>query len=390
MLPLSDPIVNLEAIDYQLPPFVKFPYGREFMGNLQYEPNLGCSSFKIKPAEHDDMPHITMISSGGCSLKVKALNAENAGVQLLIVMLKDKESDYHAFSQSFEHTALAINIPTVTVTQEVGAKLNHILEKEDDIMLKFSMPIPQHDIVTIDFFIRLSDVNFYSFLESLDSYINQFGDKLAVEFNIYLNEVNSDTAVEIAKLQLMLKCLEADIVFPILGLFGRVCVAKQSMSPACFEQQLSELNTQQYSSWKNCYRRIDQNAISQTIDTVSFNSNKGSSFLLINKSQYSGSYKAENLFEAICAAFVKSPDNCLYLNSKYTSLTKFNEMKKTKRYNKIWFIVVSITISVALVVVSAFTLLYVFGSIYQRQLNERVEIVVKETIDRHNGLKGNI
>ena len=86
-------IVNLKDIEYTLAPFGKYPYGREFVGNMHYVDTSGCSLFKIKANKHHNAPCIVVISSGGCNLKVKATNAEQAGAQLLIVMLEESESE---------------------------------------------------------------------------------------------------------------------------------------------------------------------------------------------------------------------------------------------------------------------------------------------------------
>lgn len=371
-------------IVYEIAPFGKFPYGREFIGNLHYETNTGCSPFKVSSAKHNNMPCILMIPDGDCSPKVKAINAELAGTQLLVIMSNDVKSNDSLLQQSFDSTTLSINIPTIVVSHEVGSKLVELIDKLGSPMLKFTMPIPQYNTVVLDFYLRLSDTNFYGFLKSLDSYVSQFGTGISSTFMLYLEEANENSAKEVAELQIMVDCLDQNEVFKILGLFAEACVNKKMINSKCFEMQISETNQGILSSWKHCYNKASQSSLQSLIRKAESNFYQGSSSLMINKLQYSGSFKAENVFEAICSAFIKSPDNCIYLNNKYTSSDRYNDMKKSRHVERIWLIGICVSILFILLVIASLILVTVFGKIYQQILRERVEKLVKNSVDRYN------
>ena len=108
------------------------------------------------------------------------------------------------------------------------------------------------------------------------------------------------------------------------------------------------------------------------------------SFILLNRMIFRGTLKAQNVFEAICSAFVTSPDVCLYLDNKFTLNQDFRSIRDKSSQNKFWIIILNIVVLVVLLCVAALAMILIFGKIYQRILNENVSEMVRNSINNYS------
>lgn len=102
------------------------------------------------------------------------------------------------------------------------------------------------------------------------------------------------------------------------------------------------------------------------------NTSMTTSHIMINNSTYHGSLRPENVFEAICGAFLSSPDSCLFLNNKYSVLLKYNQYKEQRHQKKMMIYLINVVIIILLLCIAAITLHFIYKKIYERILAEKV------------------
>ena len=331
-----------------------------------------------------------LVETGTCDIRLKALNAEHAGAKLLVVIRnKDQEHD-ELVDESFDTLAMMVEIPTLTIDKNEGEKLKNLIKTTGDVNLKFQMPIPQSDIVDIKLFIKDNELNFYQFIKNLKNYIAQFEDNLKFSVHFYKNSENGSDNLNKAKLEAMANCMDIDNIFDFIALYGESCAAKEKYTPECLREQAASLDRRAYLNFERCFNNISQKDIQETQKNMKTLKRNSKSHLLINDKLYHGSIKPENVFEAICGAFIKSPDNCLFLNNKYTSVLKYSEFKKQSKSNRTFVIIVNIIVLLFLLAMAGMAMVLIFGKIYQRILNERVASMVKDSISNYRTLKDNV
>lgn len=330
-----------------------------------------------------------LVETGTCNIRLKALNAEHAGAKLLVVVRSQDEAHEDLVDDSFDMLAMMVEIPTLTISKVEGERLKSLIRTTGDVNMKFQMPIPQSDVVDVQLYVKDNDIAFYQFIKNLKSYILQFEKSLNINVNFFKSADGKD-ADEKAKLQLMANCMDIDNVFDFLALYGDSCASKEKYTAECLREQAASLDRRAYLNFEKCANEITNSKIESTRKSMKEAKRNSKSYLVINKKLYHGSIKPENVFEAICGAFLKSPDNCLFLNNKYTSVLKYNEFKKQSKSNKTFIIMVNVIVLVFLLVMAGLAMVLIFGKIYQRILNERVAGMVKDSISNYRTLKDNV
>ena len=357
---------------------------------MHYTPESACSPFKIKTAvESHEFPYMLLVETGTCNIRLKALNAEHAGAKLMIVIRSQEEDHKELIDESFDTLAMMVEIPTLTIGKKEGEKLKNLIRTTGDVNLKFQMPIPQSNTVDVKLFIKDNDLNFYQFIRNLKSYIVQFEEELNLSVHFYKTADNRD-AQDKAKLEATANCMDIDNIFDLMALYGESCAALEKYTPQCLREQASSLDRKAFLNFERCVSNLTESDIAAVGKQMKQQKRNSRSHLMINDKLYHGSIKPENVFEAICGAFIKSPDNCMFLNNKYTSVLKYSEFKRQSRSNRTFVIAVNIIVLVFLLAMAGMAMVLIFGKIYQRILNERVAAMVKDSISNYRTLKDNV
>lgn len=318
-------------------------------------------------------------------MKLKALNAENAGAHLLIVSANDKLSAKDLIENSYDFTSMNIEIPTAVISPENASKLQSLIRKSGDVYLKFQMPIPQSNQVQVAVNISRLDSKIYAFLKSFKNYALHFENHIDINFAFFKEADHQD---EVAKLQIMANCMDFENVFDMLGSFNDFCVQKKNASPECMGGIAESFDVKDYVKFEQCVNRKskDIESVKTSMKPSSVNTH---SYLTINNMLYNGSLKAENVFEAICGGFIKSPEYCLFLNNKYTANIHFHSIRERSKRHRFFVLFVNIIISVMILSLAGVALIMIFRKIYQRVLDERVADMVRDSVINYRSLKNN-
>jgi len=353
---------------------------------LTIEKSDGCSPFKINSAQNDsELSHFVMIEAGNCNLKLKALNAESAGAHLLIVSATSAISQKSLIDNSFDLASMSVDIPTVVVTADVASKLLAMTKKSGELLLKFQMPIPQSNQVAVDVNIVKNDSRIYGFLRSFRTYALHFEHHIDVNFSFFKDAEHPD---DTAKLQIMANCMDFENVFDMMGSFNEFCVQKNKITPECMREIAQSYDAKDFLKFDQCYKRKlgDIETVKEKMKAATANSH---SYLSINNMLYHGSLKPENVFEAVCGAFIKSPEYCLFLNNKYTANVEYHGIREKSKRHKFWVLFANITFSVLVLSLAGVAMVFIFKKIYQRVLNERIADMVRESVINYRSLKNN-
>lgn len=362
------------------------PYGREIYGSLTIDKSDGCSPFKINSAQADnELSHFVMIEAGNCNLKLKALNAESAGANFLIVSATSAISQKNLIDNSYDLATMNVDIPTIVVTPDVAAKLVAMTKKSGEVLLRFQMPIPQSNQVILNVNIVKNDNRIYGFLRSFRTYALHFEHHIDVNFSFFKDAEHPD---EMAKIQIMANCMDFENVFDMLGSFNEFCVQKNNITPECMRSIAQSYDAKDFMKFEQCYKRKvgDIETVKSAMKTATPGTH---SYLSINNMLYHGSVKPENVFEAICGAFTKSPEYCLFLNNKYTANLQYHSIREKSKRHKFWVLFANVVFSVIVLSLAGAAMVFIFRKIYQRVLNERIADMVRESVINYRSLKNN-
>jgi len=377
----SAPRVGLTDIDYGLAPFGKLEYGREFYGLLVYEKSDGCSPFRITTASSEtEFPYAVLIKSGNCNINLKVSNAENAGAKLVIIESESQMSLDDFAANANDSLSMKINIPALTVSQSVGESLQKLMLKTGDVILKFTYPIPKSNTVEVNVALNLADDKFISFFKELDTYLEEFEDKITLRFELFREKAGD---MEKAEIEAMLNCLNVSEATMALSEFRNACIAQKTVTFECFKKQLESLEKPRLQQLETCYQK-EAPRMAEIESQMKILTPASRSFILLNRMIFRGTLKAQNVFEAICSAFVTSPDVCLYLDNKFTLNQDFRSIRDKSSQNKFWIIILNIVVLVVLLCVAALAMILIFGKIYQRILNENVSEMVRNSINNYS------
>ena len=374
------------SISYVLPPFGKFPYGRELFGKLSYDFKTGCSPFALTSSNHSsDIPRMLLLDSADCNIKLQALNAENARAKLLIISKAENEDESEMFERVLKSNHIKVSIPTLVVSHDIGEKLKELIDETGELYLKFTLPLPKHDHVDLDVFAGKKDKAIWKFLVGFKNYALQFRDRLSIKVNIFSSE---DKDVD-ATLQIALECLDNVQLFEVLPSFISTCVDSENVSKACLDSQVNAFDKTFVRQYSTCFK-INKSRIDSVKKEQSQESAEKSSFLKINGFVYHGSIRPMNVFEAVCGGFMESPGNCLYLNNKYVLNKDFHSIVNQKRKHKTLVILASLFVTILLLFVVGFLLCLIYNKIYQKTLNEKVGEMVRDSVVQYQSMRDNV
>lgn len=374
------------SISYTIAPFGKFPYGRELFGKLSYDFKSGCSPFSLSSSDSSsDIPHMLLLKSSDCNIKLQALNTENARAKLLIISKSESENEDDMFERTISANHIKVEIPALVISQDIGDKLRELIDETGQLYLKFSMPLPKHDHVNLEVFIVKKDEKIWQFLVGFKNYALQFRERMQMKLNFFSTE---DKDVD-ANLETGFGCLNNEQLFQVLPSFIEKCVRTNNISKACLDEQVNTFDrtfTHQYSV---CFK-MAQSSLEKVKNGLIAQSPDKASYVRINGSVYHGSIRPINIFEAVCGGFVESPGNCLYLNNKYVLNKDFHSIVRQRKQHKTLVILASLFVTILLLFVVGFLLCLVYNKIYQRTLNEKVGEMVKDSVVQYQSMRDNV
>ncbi len=108
---------------------------------MKFMDNNGCMPIhrSFLPMLNENFPLFFVVEEGKCNQIVKAINAENSGAKLLII-ITSKKGGKRVDPEDFG--ARIVNIPVLYTNQKRGKQLKSLLEQNKQILVKFRMPIP--------------------------------------------------------------------------------------------------------------------------------------------------------------------------------------------------------------------------------------------------------
>lgn len=330
-----------------------------------------------------------LLDQSDCGIEVQAANAQGAGVKLLAV-IQEKQGSNEQFN--FSLGSEEIKIPVIILSRSEGDKLKGYLEEKEEVeepLMVFSMPLPSDDHVVLNFYLNVEDENFFGLVSQLKEYLSQFDSEVSFDFTIMRDSFNSVSYEDTAKLNELVNCLDKEIVFDVLKAFRNNCIEKGNNTPDCFKRQAESVNPSYLSSFNSCLSKSEKNH-KQVIGLLKGLNSTSNSYLLVNQKRFIGGLKPKNIFNAICGAFLRSPDNCLYVDNNYTAKIDYKNFKEEKKSNKKFLIIINILVIGVLVMLAACMFLFIYGKIYQKVLAERVEMIVKDTIETYEADKQEI
>lgn len=375
-------------INYEIAPFGKFPYGRELYGALYYEKSAGCSSFNL-PKSESEFPRMVLLEAGDCNIKIKAMNAERANVELLIIIRATAQSHFDISKKTDELVNMMVDIPTITIDNNSGTRLKSMLRTEDDVFLKFAMPIPQSKNVYVDIYVHQKDEKIFSFLKNIKHQIIQFDNVVKIQFHFFKPE-NQDLKLtqDRASLEIMMNCLDYDAIFDSMGIYKSLCLDKQIYTSSCFEDVINTLDSKTSQDFDIC-KNNNLPYVNTTIKSMKVDNRNTSSFIMINGKTYHGSMKPENVFEAICGAFETSPQSCLFLNNKYSVFMHYSEYQRRGKAYRYFVYLMNFIVLVGLLALAGVAIYVLYNKIYSKFLEENVATIVKESMSNYHSIKNN-
>lgn len=378
-------LVMLLVIEYRLAPFGALAFGRELVAYLYVEPSNGCSPFNVKSDFKTDLPYAILLSSKECSPQVQAMNAEHAGATILILGIVEEGSGHSKPHYSYDVKITNSLITTVYVDTATRNKLIDITEHYIEPVIKLKNDMPSSGVAHLEFNIITDDLYFYRQVKDLDKAIVPFDNKLKTSFQLFKGDEDNNDPKDIAKLQAMMNCIDFKAVYKLLGAFATDCVSQLKVTSTCFESTMQSLSRKKFLQWQNCYLRVVDSVLKDIESRVEASGRVYGSYIMINNRLYTNTLNSNGVFEAICTSFVHSPSNCLYINEKYTLSDRYTVLTAAKRWRFKMVLIISSCSLIVLLLAGMLILLLMFSRIYKQIMREKVEAVVKQTIDRYNG-----
>lgn len=329
-----------------------------------------------------------VLRAGGCNIKLKSLNAERAGAHLVLIIAENDSEIDQMISSSNSMAQVNSDIPTLLVTKAEIASIQSRYLKSKEILLKFQMPLPRYDHVTLDFYILPSDTKIYSFIQSFEEFGVKFEGNLKSQFFFLKSGDENDVLLD--KMSQMINCLNPVVLYGILGSFSEFCVTKMLITPQCLQDQIDAVENKYIAEARRCVQK--GNTVLSFLGQNGLYNNPAinmRSFVHVNGKEFQGSLKPENLFEAACGGFTHSPDYCLYLNNKYTPNTHYHRIKLSVRKTRIITVLVNIALALFLLLIAAISIYLIYEKLYKQMLDVRTAEIVRQSVIDYQTIKNN-
>ncbi len=375
-------------IEYRLAPFGRLPYGHEIWGELYFESSNACSSFQLnRDLRESEFSVFMVLKAGGCNIKLKALNAEKAGAHLVIIVAEDSAIADDLISASHSVSQMNSEIPTLVVLKDEIAPLQAKYLKSKEVLLKFQMPLPRTDHVTLDFYLMPNDTKLLSFIRSFGDYVSKFEGNLRTNF--YFLKAGDQNDENLDKMTRIVNCLSSVVVFDIMGSFGDFCAAKQMLTPQCLQDQVDAVENKFIAEARRCVQRNEPLTYLSEATLHNANGPFKKSYIYVNGRAFYGSLKPENLFEAVCGGFTHAPPYCVYLNNKYTPNTHYHSIRMSAKKTRVITFLVNIALALFLLLIAAISMYLIYEKLYKQLLEVRTAEIVRQSVIDYQSIKNN-
>lgn len=352
--------------------FGRIPYGHKIEGRLLYDINnpLGCNRFNREAREDPlvgESPFI-MIQQGNCSLFDKVRNAELSGGHLAII-ISDKDDPVEGIFLSEEGLGTDITIPALLISKLDGKKLTdyyleHANSHEEIKEIKFEVKFENENIdntVKYDIWYSPDQENAYLFFKEFRELQNALGNSaiLGVHYFSYPHFLYVPTkkqnikncfgnglycarpgkagvtdGTNVLRESIRQKCIynyafessdkkNRKLFWDYMNSFYNKCVSERKIDVACSEKVLKKVGISEKNIQK-CFEnsfigdKKDDNfeyfsnndILDKDYDLRKKNFVSKSPSITINDRVYLGSWKAEYVFESLCASLIEKPEAC--------------------------------------------------------------------------------
>ena len=342
--------------------------------DLNNEPNqYGCEKFnrytELNPLVGDS-PFI-IVKKGLCNPTQKVKNIEEAGGHAAII-INDKEEPIEKMFLADDGNGAEISIPAVLISQNDGNKLIDYYtlnkpNKNNRIRLEIYFALEKSDnTVKYDIWFTPDQTKVYEFLNDFEKYQNLLGDNAIlgmhyITYPYFSYDANSKTPIDdclgsglycirpsseindgalIALESIKQKCIykfsyeneykaysySKENFWNYMKKLYSKCISSKNFNEMCSDNIVSSSGLQteliekcikdsfignDYEKQNQNYKKILKNRIlDEEYSTRKRNFITRVPTLTINGRLYDGSWKAEYVFDALCASLIKKPDSC--------------------------------------------------------------------------------
>ncbi len=352
--------------------FGHIPYGHKIEGRLLFDltNQLGCQKFNREAREDPligESPFI-MVKQGECSIFDKVSNIENSGGHLAII-ISETDAPVEGIFVSEEGLGSDITIPAVLISNKDGKILTDYYKKhanshEDikDIRLEVKFQNENLDnIVKYDVWYSPDQENAYLFFKDFRELQDALGEsaQLSIHFFTYPHfsyepkskplvkncygsglycirpgKVGVTDGTNVLKESLRQKCIytftyenknkkKRKLFWKYMEAFYEKCVYERKLDNECAEKVLKKVGLPEKEIQKciedSFYGDKDQKDYELYIKNTFFDRDYDlrkknfitkSPSITINDRVYLGAWRAEYVFESLCASLIKKPETC--------------------------------------------------------------------------------
>lgn len=345
-------------VDFRFFTFSKAINGQQLLARLRKDPDNGCTV--SRPAwriTDNELPYASLVRAGGCGLRTKILTAQLRNDLFLIVALPPGSEDMAI-------AGLDIDLPVVIVEEAKAEKLGEL----EGAPLRLEVATAQRDAVILRFAAAKGDDTIWGLIGEMQDLLQQFDSRLTVEFGFYADGPGD---AETAKLQAMAACLPPARAVPALLAFKKNCLGNNITVADCFQSQV-ELRDQR--SLNLCMQSRGQYppALARPEPPLPR--------ILINDLVYTGAWRSEELFSAVCSAFLSSPDNCLFIHNRFVANPSYRDYRSTNEVDKYLVIIAICVIELSLLFMVGLIFAAVYSKLYGGVVYEKVPEIVKDSM----------
>jgi len=300
-------------IKHFMAPVGLLPYGRNRTFELLPLNNTDCESLKIPIGQTDsDSKLAILVDSNNCNFSQLAKKAENVGAGILLIS-NNKNLNFTELNNSAKDPANAnLRIPVIVVSDETAQKLRNLtVNASTAVLLSFKVEIQKSDSAKLAFNFKMDDSALFELFEDFVEVRAKLGDLFQLTFALFKREKTDE---EFARIQMILNCVDQLTALRLLQLFRQFCF-NQSDPFTCFMDSIKKLEEVGQDKATACSRNKEYLKMQPKMNILTDFSN---SFSLINQSMYVGPFRVDNLVQAICGAFLATPDACVLSEENYS------------------------------------------------------------------------
>jgi len=417
-----------EIIQYSLAHFGVLPYGATQIGYVHYDPQneYGCKKTRLEPYSQDDLQPILLVKRGQCEFIDKARNAQFMGAALLLIA-NDKEEDISKIYAIALHDGARAKIPTLIIGKADGEAMAEVLMDADKqtaqtVVVQFTMDIPKSNDVSITVVLGVMDRLGYNFLGSFKEMAADLdGKRFKIGYLHYFDTCDKCLPELVAK-----SCLDSE---------GKYCLftsdnGKEAMKTLLWQK--CALNQQEFrSNFMAFAERYSEDCLSRPLsgkDLYECNVRIGKAFVpthvsrvdtcvsesllspynlfeedgktmrdakikefpmvIVNNQTIDGSLTSDNIFQAICFAFVSPPPVCSFIRGKYMYSKSMYQYVKNTRSTERNFMLFNMIVAVCVFSIAGFLFYYIFKRTYRRMISTRIDGMIKDSISKYKRVGG--